>query len=479
MQRVPAIVRLRHVDQHAMYIHPLNSSFVFLGNDGGVYSSRTAGEEWQKLNNLPITQFYTCEIDFLEPNNLYGGTQDNSTMRTTTGSLDDWNIISRGDGFYVLVDPTDNNYIYLEYQYGNISRSTNGGQSFSPALNGINGADRNNWNTPIVFDPNDPMILYTGTHRVYKSVDRAESWTPISDDLSKGEDHFIPGEIYYPFGTVTTIAVSKSDPQTIYAGTDDGNVSVTFDGGDNWEVISNNLPDRWITRVAVAPDNNLEAYVTISGYRDDVYLPHVFRTFDGGQTWEDISGNLPEAPVNDIIIDTHNGKRFYVATDVGVYEKEDSEDNWFKLGNDLPNVPVTDIDLHNPTRNLVAATYGRSLHKISLDQITDVDDVSELPDNFHLSQNYPNPFNPTTTIEFTIPTPPQPSPYQGEGLREGLVTLKIYDILGNEISTLVNEPKSPGTYEIQFNASNLTSGVYFYKIETEKFSQSKKMILLK
>ncbi len=455
-----------HVDQHGMYIHPQNSNVIYLGNDGGAYISNNGAETWKKWFNLPITQFYTCEVDYLDPDNLYGGTQDNSVIRTITGSTDDWNIISLGDGFYVLVDPTDNNYVYLESQFGYIERSIDGGQSFRDARNGISGRDRRNWNVPIVFDPTDPSILYTGTHRVYKSVDRAESWFTISDDLSKGNNHYTQGMPYYGFATLTTIAVSKSSPQTIYAGTDDGNVAVTFDGGGNWQIISDQLPVRWITRVAVDPDNNLEAYVTLSGYRDDVYLPHVFKTIDGGQNWEDISGNLPEAPVNDIIVDTHEGKRLFVATDVGVYQKEELETDWFKLGDDLPNVPVTDIDLHNPTRMLLAATYGRSLHKISLNEITDVNEIAELPEGFKLTQNYPNPFNPTTTIEFNVP-------------KNQNVKLTVYNALGQKVNTIFDEFKAAGNHAVTFDAGNLNSGVYFYKLQSEDFVESKKMILLK
>lgn len=131
-----------HVDQHALFIYPDNTNNLLLGNDGGLYTSANAGGNWRKINNLPITQFYTCHIDYSHPERLYGGTQDNSSMRTLTTRVDQWAIISGGDGFVCLVDPKDSKYVYTESQYGVVVRSTDGGASFFTALNGINGVDR-------------------------------------------------------------------------------------------------------------------------------------------------------------------------------------------------------------------------------------------------------------------------------------------------------------------------------------------------
>ena len=170
-----------HVDQHAAVFHPQNPDLVILGNDGGVYLSEDGGITSQKLNGLPITQFYRGTMDEQYPERLYGGTQDNGTNRTLTGNVDDWEEINGGDGFFVLVDPTDNNFIYSESQNGVFARSINGGQSFVSALNGFQ-SSRNNWNTPVVFDPNNSEVLYMGGNRLNKSVNRANSWNPISPD---------------------------------------------------------------------------------------------------------------------------------------------------------------------------------------------------------------------------------------------------------------------------------------------------------
>jgi photosystem II stability/assembly factor-like uncharacterized protein len=455
-----------HVDQHGMYIHPANPNFIIAGNDGGVYKSTNAGASWAFITSMPITQFYTCDVDFQYPNRYYGGTQDNGTNRTLTGNPNGWQQIYGGDGFYVLVDPSNNNYVYAEYQYGGFARSTNGGNNFSYGLNGVSGTDRFNWSTPFVIDPTNPAKLYLGTHRLYKTTNRAVSWTPISPDLTNG----LPtgNQVY---GTITTIASAPSDTNVVYVGTDDGNVWVTLDGGTNWTKISNPLPVRWITRVAVNPYDAMTAYVTLSGYRYDEYLPHVFRTTDAGANWQSISSNLPDAPVNDIVVDPDSTDRLYVGTDVGVFFSDSLGNTWNYLGENLPNAPITDLVLHNLTRTLVAATFGRSIYSIDLTPVTNTENEIAAVNDFTLFQNYPNPFNPTTKIKFEILDQVRND--------NALVTLKVYDILGNEIATLVNEEKSAGEYEVEFNATGLPSGIYFYQLREGNFAETKKMVLLR
>ena len=382
-----------HVDQHDLVAHPLNPNHVVLGNDGGVYISNNGGSSWSFVDNLPITQFYTCEVDEQHPERFYGGTQDNGTNRTMTGNTNDWQNIYWGDGFYVLVDPVDNNYIYAEYQYGNFARSTNGGYGFSNAMTGISPADRMNWNTPFIIDPNNPQVLYYGANRLYKSTNRAASWQAISSDLSNG-----PGNYNATYGTITTIAAAPSNSQWIYAGTDDGNVWRTSNGGTNWTKISGGLPVRWVTRVAVDPYDENIVYVTLSGYRYDSYLPHVFRSVNGGTNWQDISGDLPEAPVNDLIVDPDVDSALYAATDFGVFVTWNLGENWLMLGDNLPNVPIVDLRLHQPSHMLVAATYGRSMYSFGLDQLVGID--SEGQPEKKLLTLFPNPASDIICIKY-------------------------------------------------------------------------------
>jgi photosystem II stability/assembly factor-like uncharacterized protein len=348
-----------HVDHHALVIHP---SAIYNGCDGGVNISTDGGNTWRVCLNMSSTQFYTCAIDLRNPRRLYGGTQDNGTLRTLTGNIDDWQEFLNGDGFYCVVDHANSSIIYAERQFGDLNKSINGGASFFAAMNGINySGDRHNWNTPVVMDPSNHNVLYYGSHRIYKTTNGAVSWTTVSGDLTDGND---PGNL--SFGTITTIDVALSNTQTIYAGTDDANVWVSKNGGGSWTRIDSGLPNRWVTRVAVDPRVDSVAYATFSGYRESDPLPHIFRTTDYGQTWIPINGNLPDSPINDVVPDPEDSSTLYVATDVGVFFTTNLGTDWVPLGAGMPIVPVLDLSFHLPTRTLVAATHGRSMFKINL-----------------------------------------------------------------------------------------------------------------
>ncbi len=435
----PLISSAVHVDQHDIVVHPQDHNFLVLGNDGGVYLSDDAGSTWTFLDNLPITQFYTCEIDEQQPQRLYGGAQDNGTNRTLEGGMSDWESIYWGDGFFVLVDPLDDNYIYAEYQYGSLARSTNGGLTFNTAMTGISSSDRMNWNTPFAFDPNNPQILYYGANRLYKTSNRAVSWTPVSPDLTSGGAN---GEVVY--GTITTIAVAPSNSQFVYVGTDDGNVWRTENGGGNWTNISTGLPLRWITRVAVDPFDEQMVYVTLSGYRYDNYMPHVFRSTNGGENWQDIAGNLPEAPANDIIADPSLDSALYLATDFGVFVTHDMGQNWSMLGDNLPNVPVVDLDFHQPTRTLVAATYGRSMYTFNVDQLVSVEQLDINKKEINI---YPNPVDRSLTFEYD--------------LKRSEALFSIIDLKGMEI---LNGRLNSGEKTHRIDVGGLLRGKYLLKI---------------
>ncbi len=345
-----------HVDHHAMFISPMEPNRIYLGCDGGVYLSTNGGTAWSICTNQPSTQFYAITIDHLNPQRLYGGTQDNGTLRTLTGDLDDWEMIHGGDGFYCNVDYTNSNVIYAEYQWGWLRKSTDLGYNWYYIMDGIDYSDRRNWCTPVIMDPVDHNTLYYGSYRLYKTTDGGEWWSPISADLTDG-----PGGGNLTYGTITTIAVAPSNTQVIYVGTDDANVWVTTDGGDNWIDISAGLPDRWVTRVTVDPYADSVAYVTFSGHRVSSPLPHIYRTTNYGTTWQSISSNLPEGPINDVIVDPQNSSVLYVGSDVGVYITYDLGGSWEPLGTGLPITTVHDLAFHEPTRKLVAGTHGRSM----------------------------------------------------------------------------------------------------------------------
>ena len=448
-----SILRSIHVDQHAIDFDPYNSQHIFVGNDGGFYASTNGGNGWAKSINLPITQFYAGTIDFLNPQRTYGGTQDNGTLRTMTGNSGDWEEMFGGDGFYVVVDYTDSRYVYAESQFGGLGRSIDGGSSFRNATNGIDPSDRRNWSCPLVIDPQKPSVLYFGTNKLYRSTNRAVNWSPISDDLTSG---IRPANLVY--ATLTTISVSPVDSNVIYVGSDDANVWVTTDLGESWRDVSNGLPNRWVTRVAADPYDVNVAYVTFSGHAEDVFLPHIFRTTDQGQSWTDISSNLPEGPINVVAIDTDSSNTLYVGTDVGVFYTTSLGDFWQPLGAGMPLTPVHDLTLHPITRQLRAATHGRSFYEFDLNAI--VSQVSEQvearPETFALRQNYPNPISASSAGSRTTITV--------EVLRPGEARLEVFDMLGRSVATVYRGALTSGKHRLQFDASNLPAGTYAYRL---------------
>lgn len=444
-----------HVDHHAMDFSRTDSDFILAGNDGGAYISENRGVTWTKFLNLPITQFYNIEVDFTEPVNVFGGTQDNNTIRKTA-TTDNWFSVWGGDGFHVNVDPSDNDFAYAESQFGNLARSTDGGFSFSSALNGINQSDRNNWNTPVILSPFNPEIVYYGSNRLYRSTNRAVNWTAISDDLTDG----LHPSGSLSFGTLTAIAASYLNESTVYTGSDDGNVNVTFDGGATWENISNGLPDRYITSLAISPEDDQTVYVTLSGFTNLDYTPHVFKTIDGGQTWSDLSSNLPNIPVNDlIIIPNQGGELLVLATDMNVWYSEDDGSTWDILGNDLPPTIIRDLKYHAPTQTLYAGTFGRSIHQIDLSNLVlSVDDIQESTVDTRV---FPNPIIDQFTVQHTL---------------NGTGSITLYDVTGQKVKTLFNG-NLEATQNASYSRDNLTTGIYLIQLKNSETTVSKKLIV--
>ncbi len=460
-----------HADNHSVSFHPTDPNLQFIGNDGGFCRSTNGGTSWfrETDQDLYLAQFYAGYIDYLNPAVSIGGLQDNGTPRTTTGATNNWASINGGDGFYAVIDYTNSNFQYAESQNGAIRRTTTNWSSSSSGTTGIGSGDRKNWSTPIAIDPTNPQVLYTGTQYLYRTTNRAANWTAISPDLTNG---LVPG--FSGYATITTIDVAKTDSNTVIVGTDDANVWVTTNVGATWTNVNAGLPNRWITRVRFDPTDRNIAYVTCSGFRFDVKLPHVFRTTNLGTTWQDISSNLPEAPVTVILVDPQYTSRLYVGTDVGCYYTTNTGASWSSMGTGLPNVAVSDMQLHQPTRIVRAFTHGRSMWQLSIDSLvtTDVVERTTMPFQFTLEQNYPNPFNPVTTIAYSVSEASE-------------VRLTLFDIAGNEISTLVNDRVASGTYSITWNGRNksglaVSSGVYYYRLAIEGVKQlTRKMLLLK
>ncbi len=348
-----------HVDQHAVAFDPLVANRVFIGNDGGVYRSTANGSlsgSWTKAANLGNMQFYTIGVSQQDPSRINGGLQDNGSVR----SWANWGSYYGGDGLQNLIDPTNQQKVYACSQNGNCGRSTNGGTSMSAF--GSTTSSRRAWLTPVVFDPSNPAIMYYGGTQLNRSTNSAQSFTSISGDLSRGNS----GSTSY--NTISTIAVAKTSASTIYVGTDDGRMWRTTNTGTSWTEITTGLPNRWITRVTVDPTDANLAYVTLSGYRNGENIAHVYKTVNGGSTWTDISGDLPDAPVNDLVLHPQDRNTLFVGTDVGVFTSANAGVNWTPAGTALPQVSVMDLEtsVSGGQAQLTAGTYGLGIYRLTL-----------------------------------------------------------------------------------------------------------------
>jgi photosystem II stability/assembly factor-like uncharacterized protein len=345
-----------HVDQHAIAFDPQSPSTVYVGNDGGVYRSSNSGSNWTSLNaGLSLTQFY--EGISLHPSDqtiVMGGTQDNGTLQYYGQPA--WSIVIGGDGGYTAIDYDNPVTRYGETQWQSNSgysgpRRSDGG-SYLLKVSGIALGDRAQFIPPLVMDPNHSATLYFGTYRIYRTTDRAESWGPISPDLTGGS------------GKISAIAPAPSNDQVLYSGANTGQVYVTSDGGSTWNSRGTGLPARYVEDFALDRADWQTAYVALSGFGSG----HVYRTTDAGQTWNDVSSNLPDIPVNAVIVDPASRGIVMVGTDVGVFLSSDSGGTWTPIDQGLPNVAVFDIAYNPATATLIAATHGRGMFALQLNR---------------------------------------------------------------------------------------------------------------
>jgi photosystem II stability/assembly factor-like uncharacterized protein len=472
------ITRNLHPDSHALEYSRKNPRFILLGTDGGAYISESGGQYWRHLNNLPITQFYNIEIDNLQPNRIYGGTQDNGTIRTISGGnsqYETWNQIFPNDGFQVNVDPNNSNNVYAESQFGNLVRSSRGVYGYFEGFIGwgINGLDyrnnRHNWNTPVEISPFNTKVIFYGSQKLHKSTDNGRNFTTISGDLTRGSF----GQTNYGIlsgSTLTCIAPSYNNLDVIYTGSDDGKVYVTFNGGTTWQSIDEELPNRYVTQIIIDPNDDCTAYVTFSGYRSLDYTPHIYKRTScdsEDQSWEDISANLPSIPINDVVKSISNGN-LYVATDIGVWFSQNEGDSWDILGSGLPNTIVSDIKIHEPTNTLYAGTYGRSIYSFDLNQIKpNTENYSdELKQNDITFNVYPNPIIDNFTIDLNT----------NELSKEGKIFLT--DIYGKRVSVIYDGIITRSNQNLYLNNS-IKSGIYILHLQIDNQEFMKKIFVNK
>ncbi len=367
-----------HVDHHALWINPANSDHLVLGNDGGLAMSYDRGRNWDVLDNLPLAQFYTVTVDNEVPYRIFGGLQDNGSVGFPSVGSSRSGIAERdvfrvggGDGFFVAVDPETPEIVYSESQFGGLQRldsRTGVRRGIRPPRPKGGVKQRWNWQSPLFVSPHNPRVLWTACQFVFRSDDRGDNWERRSDDLTTNDPLKIEGNV--PHCTVTTLAESPVKAGVLWAGTDDGQVHVTSDGGRIWRRVNDGLPREvaglWVSRITPSVSAAGKAYLAMTGYREDRFTPYLFVTEDFGGSWTDMSGSLPPGCVNDIVEDTLVPELLFVAQEPGVAVSCDGGDTWHRLHQDLRDVAVHDLAIQSAAADLVVATHGRGIYVLPI-----------------------------------------------------------------------------------------------------------------
>lgn len=459
-----------HADQHELVF---SGSTLYIGNDGGVFKTTNGGSSYTDLNtNFVTAQFYSGS-PHPTAETFLGGTQDNGTLRT--GIVPTWSMVFGGDGGDTWVDFNNPSIMWTEYVRLNIQKSTNGGSAWSKTMNGIPSGpgssdgttDRVLFIAPIAMDPSDPQRLAAGTYRVFYTSNGGSLWSALGGDLT-GDGTGSSGS------AISAIAIARTSSATIYVGTS-GSISpskiqVTTNTGSSWtNATASPLPNRYVTRIVIDPNDAGRAWALFSGY--DSNTPgtpgHVFLTTNRGASWTNRTGNLPDLPVNAGIVNPSNPNHLLIGTDLGVFETLNGGTTWTQQNTGLANVQVADLDRRAADGIVLAATHGRGMFR-SAGPLTSVQPAGggASPSEFRLQQNYPNPFNPSTTISFTLP----------EGSR---VLLRVYNLMGQDVATPADGYFDAGAHAVRFDASGLPTGVYVYELRAGGAAASRKLLLMR
>ena len=336
-----------HVDQHAFEFHPQDANTFYLGNDGGVFKSSTAGNTFEDISNgLAIHQLYRLGLSQRHAGKVMTGSQDNGNDLYWEGR---WFHLFGGDGMECAFDPISDTLMYCSYQFGNFFRSSDSGHTWKYISSYIR--EEGAWITPFAIDPADPHILYVAASAVHKSTDRGTIWAPISGILAESK--------------LTSMAIAPSDSRYIYVSTTRGNMFRTVNGGENWEQVLTDSDNETIAWLAVDPRIPTTVWRTAGGY-----LPgkKVYYSTDAGTSWKNVSGQLPNIPVNCLVIDP-SSEDIYIGTDLGVFYSPaigTGNPQWTAYDTGLPNVVISDLEIQHHAKMIRAATYGRGLWEAPL-----------------------------------------------------------------------------------------------------------------
>lgn len=360
-----------HSDHHALWFNPKDSKHYINGNDGGINITYDDGKTWFKANSIPVGQFYAVAVDMAKPYNVYGGLQDNGVWYGSSTNNFDFNfgifdagdgfkMLGGGDGMQVQVDWRDNNIVYFGSQFGFYSRlnKATGERKFLRVPRDLGESPfRFNWEAPITLSRHNQDILYFGSNKFHRSLDKGDNFKTLSGDLTRGKKE---GDV--PFGTLTTIEESPLKFGLLYVGSDDGLIHISKDGGYTWNKIMDK-ENLWVSGISVSNHAEGTLYASLNAYRQDNFKAYLFASTDYGQTWQAIGSNLPAEPINTVKEDPKNANILYVGTDHGLYISFDKGQTFMSAnGNGLPAVSVHDLVIHPRENELIVGTHGRSIY---------------------------------------------------------------------------------------------------------------------
>jgi photosystem II stability/assembly factor-like uncharacterized protein len=373
-----------HGDNHAVWINPNNDSHIINCNDGGLNITYDGGKNWFKANSPPVGQFYSVAVDMDKTYNVYGGLQDNGVWTGPSNNNPNdkswlqigqypFKFIYGGDGMQVQVDTRDNATVYTGYQFGyyaRVNKNTGEEKGIHPKNKLGEPNYRFNWQTPIVLSKHNQDILYMGTNKFNRSMNKGDDMKAISDDLTMSDKK---GDV--PFNTITTMSESPLRFGLIYAATDDGLVWVSKDVGYTWKKISDKLPQGlYSSRITASNFKEGRVYLSLNGYRNDHFKPYLFKSEDYGDTWTSIAANLPYEPINVVKEDAKNENILFVGTDNGIYTSINTGKSYMAMNGDLPRVAVHDLVVHPAENELVLGTHGRSIYIAKLKELQQLND---------------------------------------------------------------------------------------------------------
>jgi photosystem II stability/assembly factor-like uncharacterized protein len=434
-----------HVDHHALWINPNDSRHMLLGNDGGLYQTYDEGANWLHINNTSVGQFYTVNVDMETPYNVYGGLQDNGVLKGSSKSVPNqskqWEQIFGGDGMYVAPDPRNNKIVYTGFQFGNYYKlDLDKGKTtkITPQHNIGEQPLRWNWRAPLIQSKHNNDIIYIAANKVYRSLNKGENWEAISDDLTKNVKQ---GNV--PFSTISSLSESSLKFGLLYAGTDDGNVWVSRDAGGEWQQINKALPpNKWISSLIPSPHNEGTVFISLNGYRDDDFNTYLFRSDDYGNTWTDITGNLPESVANVVIQDPVNPDLLYCGLDQGTFVSIDKGVTWH-LFNAMLNVSSYDMMVHPRENELVVGTHGRSVFVADVKPLQAMKDggsnkaiIAFAPESIRFDEQWGEKEYPWDKVNF-----PEISIFYYIGKQAPSINVEVFD----EKNNLVKKLTSSGT----------------------------------